>query len=205
MATESETTTQQETTVFNDKENFTFKHPLNTKWQLYYDGPTSKRFNAEEWKESLKKILVFDTVEDFWGLYNNIPKPTELASGSNYHLFREGIFPAWEDAANKIGGKWVLELKSTPPQDVEKYWLNAVLFCIGEAFEDPKEVNGIVMAIRRHGHRVALWTRTALDKEKTEALGRGLKKAIELPDNVTITYTSHDEALRRNSSSLYTI
>ena len=29
---------------------------------------------------------------------------------SNYYLFKRGIKPAWEDAANTKGGKWSIQL-----------------------------------------------------------------------------------------------
>ena len=45
-------------------------------------------------------------VEDFWGIFNNIRPPSRLNPGSNYHLFKVGIEPTWEHAANKDGGKW---------------------------------------------------------------------------------------------------
>lgn len=185
-------------TVFNDKENFTFKHKLHGKWTLFYDGPASKRLSSQEWKDSLKKVGMFDTVEDFWALYNHIPKPNELVSGSNYHLFRDGIFPMWEDKSNKVGGKWVVALRHADP--VEQHWLNTVLFMVGEVFKDPEEICGAVISIRAAKLRLSLWTKTALDKDTTVALGQAFKKALQIPDGKLIDYQSHDEALRRNSS-----
>jgi len=35
----------------------------------------------------------------------------ELASGSNYHLFKDGVEPKWEDPQNVRGGKWLLQMK----------------------------------------------------------------------------------------------
>lgn len=51
-----------------------------------------------------------NTVEDFWGVWNSAVLPTLLPFGSNYHLFRDGIKPAWEDSANANGGKWVFNI-----------------------------------------------------------------------------------------------
>ena len=52
------------------------------------------------------QVATFDTVEDFWGIYNSIRPPSQLNPGSNYHLFKAGIEPTWEHAANANGGKW---------------------------------------------------------------------------------------------------
>ena len=37
-------------------------------------------------------------VEQFWSIYSHLKRPTELPSSINFHLFREGITPMWEDA-----------------------------------------------------------------------------------------------------------
>ncbi|OQS07797.1 eukaryotic initiation factor 4E, partial [Thraustotheca clavata] len=83
------------------------KHPLQHRWVLWYDNP-KKKLPTETWEENLKKIYTFDTVEDFWCLFNNVLPPTKLSTGSNYHLFKEGIRPMWEDPINAKGGKWIL-------------------------------------------------------------------------------------------------
>ena len=38
-------------------------------------------------------------------------KPGDLASHSDFHLFKMGIKPMWEDEANKFGGKWIVRLR----------------------------------------------------------------------------------------------
>ena len=35
----------------------------------------------------------------------------ELSSHSDFHLFKVGIKPMWEDEANKCGGKWIVRLR----------------------------------------------------------------------------------------------
>jgi translation initiation factor 4E len=53
-------------TVFNDPVNFNAKHPLHSSWTLWFDNP-GKKSNANNWEQSLKELITFDTVEDFWG------------------------------------------------------------------------------------------------------------------------------------------
>ncbi len=64
-------------------------------------------------------------VEDFWGLYNNIVKASKLQQGANYHLFKEGVEPKWEDAENENGGKWIvtLDAKERDNGSLDKLWL----------------------------------------------------------------------------------
>lgn len=38
--------------------------------------------------EDIRKVVGFDSVEEFWGLYNNIVPPSQLPGKANYYLFR---------------------------------------------------------------------------------------------------------------------
>ncbi|KAK4997224.1 hypothetical protein LTR28_014048, partial [Elasticomyces elasticus] len=47
-----------------------------------------ENFNGDNWNELLKEVISFDSVEDFWGIYNNITPTSQLALKSDYHLFK---------------------------------------------------------------------------------------------------------------------
>lgn len=87
--------------------------------------------------DQLKNLGTFQTAEEFWSVFNNIKPSSGLALNSNYHLFKEGVQPMWEDPANKEGGKFVLTL---PKQDAkmgkgDEWWLYTVLAVIGETMD----------------------------------------------------------------------
>ena len=67
---------------------------------------------AKSWDENLQKVISFNVVEDFWAVYNHIQLASKLNAGHDYALFRAGTRPAWEDEANKVGGRWVISLPS---------------------------------------------------------------------------------------------
>ena len=72
-------------------------------------------------------ILVVDRAWALCSLYNNIVTPARLVSGSDFSLFKAGIEPKWEDAANQYGGKWTFLLpKGTSKNQLDQYWLNLV-------------------------------------------------------------------------------
>ena len=50
-------------------------------------------------------------------------RPNDLPNTSDYHLFKEGIKPMWEDDANRWGGKWLVRLKKGL---ASKYWEDLV-------------------------------------------------------------------------------
>ena len=45
--------------------DFSKKHPLETKWTLWFDNPNGKQKQAT-WGQTLRAVYTFDTVEDFW-------------------------------------------------------------------------------------------------------------------------------------------
>lgn len=38
-------------------------------------------------------------------------RPNDIKTTTDYHLFKDGIKPTWEDPQNKNGGKWMVRLK----------------------------------------------------------------------------------------------
>jgi translation initiation factor 4E len=67
--------------------------------------------DGQTWKENLENCGTFSTVEEFWQIYNNVKPASQLAIGSNYHIFMEGVEPMWEDPGNSKGGKFVLTMQ----------------------------------------------------------------------------------------------
>ena len=76
--------------------DFTQKHPLEHTWTLWFDNPNGRQKQAT-WGQTLRSVYTFNTVEDFWCLYNNILTPSRLIMGTDFHLYKEGIEPTWED------------------------------------------------------------------------------------------------------------
>ncbi|KAK0245789.1 eukaryotic translation initiation factor 4E class I [Armillaria nabsnona] len=207
-------------TVFSDPTNFNVKHPLYSPWTLWFDSPATKGRNlpqtpvsafpqtpvpqtpgvaaAQGWMEDIKRVISFDSVEEFWGLYNNIVAPSSLPQKANYYLFKEGIIPAWEDEANKNGGKWSIQLpRDKNRNNVDKMWLYTMLAAIGETFDPllteaasngapPNSlITGVIVSIRPQFYRISIWTRlapSATDEDglraRIEGIGRHFKISV---------------------------
>jgi len=182
-------------------------HRLQHRWSLWYDNP-GKRTSAASWADHLKMIVSFDTVEDFWRVFNNIKPASELPPGSNYHLFKDPIEPKWEDEANMNGGKWVVQVPKSPHlKATDQYWLWAVLACIGEGIEHVDDVTGLVISIRRGGDRLSVWTRDARSEFAVKNMGRSLKRILEIPEQSTIGYSVHSDSIKnpKNAKERYTL
>ena len=62
----------------------------------------------------------------FDSVYNNIAKATELAQKSDYHLFKQGVRPEWEDKQNQKGGKWAFQSNGASKEHLDDMWLYSV-------------------------------------------------------------------------------
>ena len=83
----------------------------------------------------------------------------------------------WEDAANKVGGKWLAVISVKPFNNINVMWENAVLAIIGETLsDDPSAVCGAVFSRRKKADKIALWVRDAANVEQVLDIGRVRKK-----------------------------
>jgi translation initiation factor 4E len=115
--------------------------------------------------------LLIMSPEQFWAIFNNILPAKMLAQNSNYHLFKEGIEPMWEDPQNKDGGKFVLSMPKSYRSEgrTDECWLYTVLAVIGETMDESgEEVCGCVVSIRKSQDRIALWLKSSDRKKCTE-------------------------------------
>ncbi|XP_042442403.1 eukaryotic translation initiation factor NCBP-like [Zingiber officinale] len=86
-------------------------HPLKHKFVFWYSRRTPGVRSQTSYEDNIKKIVEFSTVEGFWVCYCHLARPASLPSPTDVHLFKEGIRLLWEDAANRNGGKWILQFK----------------------------------------------------------------------------------------------
>ncbi|KAI3319333.1 translation initiation factor eIF 4e-like domain-containing protein [Xylariaceae sp. AK1471] len=208
-------------TVFHDKDNFNVKHPLQNKWTLWFTKPSSGK--GDNWNDLLKEVITFNSVEEFWGIYNNIAPVSELAMKSDYHLFKEGVRPEWEDPQNKHGGKWSYQFKDKRSIDINELWLQTMLAAIGETLEDEEdgEVMGVVVNVRKAFFRIGVWTRTigksipgrgdgdvsggkgrSPDKGQKIllAIGSRFKEILQLPANESVEFSGHTDSAHSGST-----
>lgn len=177
------------------------RHPLQHRWVLWFDNPKLKSA-AATWEENLDHVMAFDTVENFWGLFNNVIPPSMLSTHDNYSVFKEGTKPMWEDSANIKGGMLCLAVKGEDLGQLDQWWLHAVLAVIGETLESDAgtEVCGLVVSLRKGQHRIALWTKTC-DESRVISVGKKLKEALKLPSRFKLQFQTNKDA----SSSLSSI
>ena len=108
---------------------------------MEYQSPEKETVNTYE--TSIKTISTISTVEEFWETYNFLVRPNDLPTTTDYHFFREGIKPTWEDSNNAKGGKWIVRLRKGL---ASRYWEESILALIGGQFPGVQdgEICGVV-------------------------------------------------------------
>lgn len=173
-------------------------HPL---WQTmiftcYLKDDTS---NDQNYKEYIKTLGEFSTVEDFWMLYTHLKRPCDVFVTSlfQYQLFRKGIQPLWDDNENVNGGKWMVKCKK---EFSARLWEDLVLAFIGDNFELGDEICGVVISIRDQMPYDILnvWNKTSSNVETRNKVRDAFKRIMKFPPGTIMEYKIHNE--RKESS-----
>ena len=83
------------------------EHRLQSAYCLWYSRKSSGKSHQQNFDQNLQLIGSFATCEQFWKVFSHLVRPGDLNSHSDFHLFKKGIKPLWEDEANRYGGKWI--------------------------------------------------------------------------------------------------
>lgn len=123
-------------------------------------------------------------------MYNHLNRIVDVPFSADYHLFRQGIKPVWEDEKNKGGGKLGIRIKRQPV--VVRYWESMVLGLIGEEL-DPGlgEICGVIASVRSSEVVLSIWNRNADDPEVIAEIRERMKQILGLPGFVKIDYKKH--------------
>ncbi|KAF2395514.1 eukaryotic translation initiation factor 4E [Trichodelitschia bisporula] len=179
-------------TVFHDPENFNVKHPLMNKWTLWFTKPPTGKDN--NWNDLLKEVISFDSVEEFWGIYNNITSASELAQKSDYHLFKAGH-----------GGKWAFQFRDKKNINIGNLWLHVMLAAIGETLEEEGdgEVMGVVVNTSSTGRPFpgggdgntagGKGRSVEAGAEVLKRIGRAFKETLGLKDSEQVEFSGHTD------------
>ena len=175
-------------------------------WVLWKHIACHKK-DPNAWKESMKQLCTFSTIEDFWRYFNHVPRPSQVffdgdskkKVGDNnetieeFSLFKKGIEPEWSDPKNKTGGEWFWRA-NLDGEILDLFWQNMVLGVIGESIEDPSlgaHINGARVVDKGKNYpifKIELWIDTK-DMSVRESLKKRLNDAISdgLPMNKRVS------------------
>ncbi|KAG8258695.1 Eukaryotic translation initiation factor 4E type 2 [Homalodisca vitripennis] len=133
-------------------------HKLQYTYWLWFSKRSPGKQYTQSYDQNLKLVGRFGSVEQFWSIYSHLVRPSELQSHCDFHLFKTGIKPMWEDEANKLGGKWIVRLRKGL---ASRCWENLILAMLGEQFMVGEEICGAVVSIRFQVHPSSMkWPHT---------------------------------------------
>jgi len=178
------------------------KHPLQNSWTLWFFKPDKVDRN-KKWEDCQRSIITFNTVEDFWALYNHIELASKLNAGCDYSLFKEGVKPMWEDDRNRRGGRWVINLnKSQRATMLDNFWLEVMLCLIGEACDEhSKYINGAVVSIRAKGDKIGMWLGDSNAGDSILMVGKKFKERLNIDPQTTLGFEAHQDTMKRSGST----
>ncbi|XP_068823625.1 eukaryotic translation initiation factor 4E type 2 isoform X3 [Capricornis sumatraensis] len=162
-------------------------HDQNEENSTQKDGEKEKTERDKSQSSSKRKV------EQFWRFYSHMVRPGDLTGHSDFHLFKEGIKPMWEDDANKNGGKWIIRLRKGL---ASRCWENLILAMLGEQFMVGEEICGAVVSVRFQEDIISIWNKTASDQATTARIRDTLRRVLNLPPNTIMEYKTHTDSIK---------
>ncbi|CAM9456192.1 unnamed protein product, partial [Ectocarpus fasciculatus] len=156
-----------------------------------------QKIGASAYEESITQIASFQTIEHFWRIYDHLIRVNDVKSTTDFHLFKHGIKPTWEDSQNEKGGKWMVRLKKGLSS---RYWEDIVMAIIGEQFDVGHEICGAVISVRAAEDILSVWNKNSDNTEAKTKIRDQMKKILRLPTYVPLEYKVHRDSLTDGSS-----
>lgn len=178
------------------------EYPLNDTWCVYFHAKNSDK----NYSDNTSKLIEINNVKDFWGTFNNIPKPTDMFSEPGalnkvlkrtgetpgaISLFRKKSFPTWEDPTNIKGFEWSLR-KYKDFEQFNDIWTTLIIKSVSENFEHSEILNGVRIVDStidyKIMYRIELWFS---DKKFKEFFETKIKDILEVPHYTKLLYREH--------------
>lgn len=141
----------------NNTPNKPVAHQLRDSWVFWFRPPIPKNAYVA-YDKTVHPVALCSTAEEYFAVYDCMKRPSTLSVVSDYHFFKKGIRPIWEDNENMAGGKWIVRLKKGL---ADRYWEDLTMALIGDQFGDVGEhICGAVMSVRNGEDILSIWTNT---------------------------------------------
>ena len=162
---------------------------------IQYQSP-KQALDEKIYETQVKKIHEFDTVEDFWGIFQHLRKPDSCKPGIEFMMFKEPIKPMWEDEFNKNGGRISLKLRKKYTTIIWEEMIFALIS--GIIPNDMKnEINGIVVSSRKEFNTLQIWFKTYDEKINSE-LGQCIRDLLVIPPEVNLEIRPFNKSKKEN-------
>ena len=131
----------------------------------------------EEFLEKIIKIGDVSNISEFWEVFQHLKKPNQCPVGSDYHVFKKGIVPMWEDKLNKDGGKLSLLLTW---KYVNVIWEETTFNFAKGLLPYYDYINGIVISMRPKFFALSFWIKCG-NNSMVEKIRNALTGLLQAP------------------------
>lgn len=150
---------------------------LSSNWVMFDHEKSSDK----NYEKCTKKISTFNSIEKFWTSYLEYPEIETIfykrSVGKPYYIcnnekrvingvsvFKENIFPEWEDPKNKTGGEILIKDMSFENHgDLNKLWEKVLVFYISDDCKFSEYINGVrivdssVIGLKKEMYKIEVW------------------------------------------------
>ena len=168
---------------YNQKFSLSYFVPVTFSCSVndHNEGKHKGKYIQDE-KEFFSKIIKISDVsnmDEFWKVFQHMKKPNQCPVGTEYHLFKKGIVPMWEDDMNKEGGKLTVLLTLNYSNLIwEEVAFN---FCKG-FLPYYSYINGIVISARQKFSILSFWIKTK-NNHTVEKIRYALGNMLQTPSS----------------------
>ena len=162
-----------------------------------YQAP-KQALDKKIYETQVKKIHEFDTVEEFWAIFQHLRKPDSCKPGIEFMMFKEPIKPMWEDENNKNGGRISIKLRKEYTTII---WEEMIFALIGAILpkEMKDEINGIVVTSRKEFNTLQIWFKTFEERINND-LEQCIRDLLVIPDEVTLEIKQFNKTKKENNT-----
>ena len=181
-------------TKLENKFSFWYRIDDNIQYQTQ-----KQALDKKEYEVQVKKIDEFDTVEDFWGIFQHLRKPDSCRPGIEYFMFKEPIKPMWEDENNKNGGRISIKLRKDYTTII---WEEMIFALIGGILpkEMKDEINGIVVTSRKEFNTLQIWFKT-YENDLIDDLKQCIRDLLIIPPEVNLEIKQFNKNNNNNNNN----
>jgi translation initiation factor 4E len=169
----------------------TKKTPIEEKFAFWYrisedalmNQQPKQTLDKKEYENQVKKIAEFQTIEDFWAIFQHLRKPDSCKPGIEFQMFKDPIKPMWEDEYNKDGGRISIKLRKGYTTII---WEEMIFALIGGVLppEIKNEINGIVASSRKEFNVLQIWFKTYANFH--QKIEQCIRELLQIPNEVDL-------------------
>ena len=169
------------------------KTKLQNKFSFWYrisedlfSNQPKQTIDLKDYENQVKKIAEFETIEDFWAIFQHLRKPDSCKSGIEFQMFKDPVKPMWEDENNKNGGRVTIKLRKGFTTIICEEMIFALISDVLPE-EIKYEINGIVVASKRDYNTLQIWIKSK-DEKNINNIKSCIKDLLQIPPEINLEF-----------------